>query len=841
MSTIYYDLFNTNQDSEDLAEQLDKDTTIASPFANWYSDHIESEDTRSAVKSIRMEAAEDGYLYYLERIYRNHSVAHEQIYIYKYKISDATTEFFAYAKTLADPSILQDVTFEKAGRSEVFYITIDYTQIPDGGLIGQSSKMFINPSNYIYDKFTDLIIDSLSTKFPYLPTNTPVGSATTFTLEQCGEFLVDLYLDGTYNPAKDYRLRLVRRNYTSTTWLLYVYEDATLVSFFQVTSSPEDGDNITIHDLKESGGSGITGKIAVRWSVIDEDVNYEMLSSDYILDPKVWDNKNAFIINSAIAIETVETRTPTLTTIAVSRDDGLTAISDALDAITDATEYKRYKLIVDGHFIFTDPLDVPVANTITGEYAIIEGKNWVDIEGLGKDRTVISMEFNAGSVFHSTKTYIDYQPVIWNCNSKLTKMSVIGKNCRYTKHIEGGNAFNDKEFNIENLYLRFKGATEMGGSAGTCVGTGINSGQVWNFKNCDIIGDGDVAFAMHSALQVVEKGGEVNFNNCSFFGRLSFANYPVERIVNVTLTNCSFDKTNNLLTILSTSLDTSISADYSLIKIRSNTHVLTNNIIDDGKGLRIKSKTTGILSKIIFDETSTAFNSIIGDSTIDLEDKTDWLSDKKFGYEYKFGGVGLAGYAISHTDVDETAGHTSLGILLGDCSITSKTLSLNIDGTDYNILFDADYTASSNAAIIAIIDVVIGSVADTDTFVVGSQYYPEFNNMSEVENADTTAILAGMGIVFLTNNTMRRALNSDNRIDGVCLYDTVVGENGRCLKSESLYSMNSGLKFSTLETVDTQRDFGDELGISASSPGYFELSTAPSLLRCTDTNVLKIL
>lgn len=521
---------------------------------------------------------------------------------------------------------------------------------------------------------------------------------------------------------------------------------------------------------------------------------------------------------------------------------GLNAIGDALESITDASENNRYKIIVDGYFLFKLQSDFVYSDPSFGEPTVIIGKNWVDIEGIGKDRTIVAVELTAGQAFTGGKTYTDFQPVMWNCNGKLSNMSIIAKNCRYTIHIESENLANNLTMNFVDLRLINKGAIEVGAGSRDVIGSGMRSGQTWNFTNCEINNElQGGAFAMHTALNAVQKGGNVNLTNCNINGALYLATYSVNRDVYVNLVNCTFNK-NSSVNYVANYGASNLKADYSEIKLKSEESLLYLNVnIDKGKGLRIKSKTTGVGSTVKFIETSTAFNSIIGDSNNTIQSYTNWLNKTQYGYQWKSGGIGLSGYAIGGLDVDEanTARANSLGVMLGDCSVVNKTLTVIIDGVTYNVVFNENFTAQNNAYVIAKIVAVIGSVADVDTPIVGREYYPEYNNVTAMKNADTTAILKGMGVVFVSSTEMRRALNSDNRIDGVCLYDTIIGEQGKCLTAGKLYSMYTGVRFSTLETSATTIATAAELGVSA-TPGVFSTASTPKLLKCVEDDVLEI-
>lgn len=542
----------------------------------------------------------------------------------------------------------------------------------------------------------------------------------------------------------------------------------------------------------------------------------------------------------------------TTTYLRASRTDttagfyGLNAIGDCLASITDNSYYNRYKINVDGHFLFTDPSEFTHIEPLYLEPTVINGKHYVDIEGDGKNTTVISVELSSDSVFPLKTegvyyTYNDYQPVMWNANAKLSNMTIIGKNCRYALHIESGSVANDSVLEFENLRFRFKGNSEMGASSDTCIGTGIRSGQVWKFNYCEIISDNSSCFGIHTALNTVDKGGRVIFDNCIFDGRMYFHTWPVEKQVDLMIINPIF-KSNQYFSYSSYYTSLSNKADYSHIKIKTDTipKAFDNSTVK-GRGLRIKSKSTGVNSIVTVDKDCTAFDSIIGFVSETIMTKTNWLTNLQYGYESRNGAVGVEGYIIGNVDIDESTTHTSLGKKLGDCSTINKTLSLSVDGVSYDIIFDVDCTSLTNTQIITLITDIIGSVATVDTFIVGKEYYPEFDSLKYVTNSDSVVILSGMGVVYSSVKNIRRATTSDGYIDGISLDTFGVGQIGRIIKSGEIYSYNSGQRFRTLEITNTPRTIGDQLGISTTQPGYFDLTTSPKFLRTIDTNILKIL
>lgn len=526
---------------------------------------------------------------------------------------------------------------------------------------------------------------------------------------------------------------------------------------------------------------------------------------------------------------------------------GLTAISDAINSITDASYSKRYVIKVKGVFVFTDPLIVPMEGG--GEYSIIYMKDYVDIEGDGANKSVLIMDFPANSTFHSGKAYSDYQPIYMRYGHKVSNIRVIGKNCRYAFHIETtGNAdCYDKEITIDNCVVEYLGHPDYVGSYGDCLGTGISSGQTWNIKNSVFRWYNYKSFAMHTPLQLFDRPAFVNFSNCIFEGNISLHNYQVENNTFVNFENCTFGqgRIGMINYAVYNNRTTAVHGDYTTIFVNGNSlkalfGVQGNlNRGADLKGavLRIKSLSTGTTSVVRFNHNSSAFTSIIGDGVSANGNKTNYGWDTNYGYVYRDGGVGLSGVAFGTLDVDENASNNvSLGKLLGNCSSTNKTLGVSIDGVDYSIVFDENYTSKDNAYVLSTINTVIGAKGIADIFSPIILYYPNINGLQNVMCDDTGSIHRGMGVIY-TRYGVKKAKNSDNRIDGIALDDMANGQMGRIITMGYIYSQSyrnaqySSSYNTTLDNASSQVYSNKSCGISVTDDGVFDINATPKLIR----------
>ncbi len=184
---------------------------------------------------------------------------------------------------------------------------------------------------------------------------------------------------------------------------------------------------------------------------------------------------------------------------------------------------------------------------------------------------------------------------------------------------------------------------------------------------------------------------------------------------------------------------------------------------------------------------------------------------------------------------------------MGDCSKSPKRLGIVVDGKRYEVVFAKDYDGRgpkeppkiSNAEIAAEIEAVVGGVAKVSFVDPGAEYYPSFKGLRKMSNADETAVLSGMGVLFVSPGSFRKARAADGKIDGLCLDDGRVGDQCRVIVSGELWAQaRKGVRFFARESFPATRNPGDELGISPSEPGIFEAKAKPAFLKAVRKDVL---
>jgi hypothetical protein len=535
---------------------------------------------------------------------------------------------------------------------------------------------------------------------------------------------------------------------------------------------------------------------------------------------------------------------PIKNTITVNRDissgadfTGNRAIQDAIESITDASEYNQYILKCTGVFEATQLSDFDV---LEAENNFIVGKSFIHLEGVKEFKIIGTLPTDNQTV----------SVVRWNADkSTISNCEIIAKNVRYAMHIEGSGTFN------KNYKRTFKNVTFKYDGLIVPVGFGTSTGEEQYFEDCSFYGNKGT-FYFHTN-QDFEKPNIVSLKRCLMYSQGSESTaiqmMGTGQKDKAIFEDCIFNNGSFAYN------DTNFRNDYSdnpnhaecNVSIKSTYPLAVNNSFSN-TCLKITSKSTGSGSSVRLDSNSDAFNLIIGNSSKVSETENEFFRKSLNGYEFKDGSDILSGFALSGIDINEISGkviyRTSLGKRLGDCSTVNKTLTVIIDGVSYDVIFNKNYNGTSettapnytNAQIIAEIEAVIGSVADVKMYNYGIDYYPEFKGVKIVTNADTGAILKGMGVVYNGLNSIRKATNSDNRVDGVALYDMTIGGKGKIIEKGQLYTTNASKRFSILEIDNVRREIGEELGISTTQPGYFDLNASPKLTKVIDANIVKI-
>ena len=534
---------------------------------------------------------------------------------------------------------------------------------------------------------------------------------------------------------------------------------------------------------------------------------------------------------------------------------GNTAIKDAINSITDNSEYRRYVIKATGHFEAKLPSDYTL-NIVGPYWAMFMCKPWVYIDGISKDNCVIRAELPdaLSTCQEDTPTFVKddygkYQPFFIDSSIKgssieIKNVTFSARNTRYPLHIDGSSK------NLENCDILVDSCTlihdgKYGDSIDTIGGSpsgfGASSGLKMTFRNCIFGGNGNGMFYIHSNTGF-DNISNIKWENCTLQNSIQniVNGIHIESIgdgvdMNVEVTGCKMQKFPWVSVYSGTSFDIADSNRIRLITDMSPLPIYYGSPDVVSLGLKITSSTT-TGSSVRFVTTS-AFNDIVGYS-----DQKNYIfpnrynREQQYGYQWKDGGVGLSAIAIGLKNLAETSVY-KIGTRLGDCSTTNKTLGIIIDGITYTVTFNKNYTSMTNDAIVAEINTAINGHGVASLYNVNGDWYPEFNNISSTAVDDTTAILAGMGIVYTTTGA-RRAKNSDNTIDGIALDDGVTGQSIRVITKGSTNIQDTRYSIKKVSGFPLWYDMSirQSIGISTTQDGYFDTVATPTLLIKTSEN-----
>lgn len=524
---------------------------------------------------------------------------------------------------------------------------------------------------------------------------------------------------------------------------------------------------------------------------------------------------------------------------------GLNAIGDAVTSITDASENKQYYIMVDGHFMFTNPKMVDDGGDFKyehyGEPTPVFSKKNVHIYGVDKSKAVVEVDLDENlqpSDFPTDKSFMSYQPVYVTTDADIRNITFIGKNVRYTSHIEQMDA------NGMGAKVIYKNCSFISKLSSKGSKSSMTIGEIRYFDlmmiDCDFYNENKQAlFGGHTPLSKILNGRQncnIEFNGCNFAsgGYIGLNTYAYNRQDVAVFKNCKFSPE---VTFFSGANADSKRGLGDLLKFKiAGLPLPYSTDPASACALRIKT-TTGSSSSVRVDPTCTAFG-IFGNSVEDTIIPLPNGAIKTYGYEYKDDANGANAYACGWVNIDATTGN-SLGSLLEDCSSTSKTLRLIINGTDYSVVFNTDLTNETNENIIALINAVISSVAVCDTYNPERSYYPEFDGEEYgLTNSDSATIEKGMAIVKSSIDGIRRAKQTDGYIDGIAIDTIYVGQKGRIITKGKMFNSNSvSISIYPILTLS----YGDKISVDADNDGMFIKSNTSPVLKALGSGIVEII
>lgn len=501
---------------------------------------------------------------------------------------------------------------------------------------------------------------------------------------------------------------------------------------------------------------------------------------------------------------------------------------DAADGITRTIIYCKGEVFVNNANQFTQQED-----TLYNVVFIPSTKSNIELVGEGADKTSLVVEMADDFANYGT-----YQPMgIYGNNSLVKGMSIYGKNCRYCIHIDATarNIGDADNYNIRIEDVLCRHYNNAGGSFKLAFAACASDGMTITAERCTFIQENDDTPPMSTHDNVdYSKGGILKFKECKFMNTTRAVELAVFQMLGsgaenvIIYDNCDFTHCQPIMLCENnnaTSQDISkfVANNHFTIKGVSQTPIAyQTRSTSRSRVLRITSKTAGSSSSVRFDKTSSAFDILIKGNYITGYTELTGIVHAD-GYQYRDGADVVSGFAMGELalDVDTNA---SIQKRLGDCSSSNKSLVVSVDGTDYTITFNQNYTSYSDADMLAVFTAVLGDVANVELYNWGADYFPELQpSMTWGKNTSEEAILVGMG-VMVRGGAVTKA-TSDDKVMGIALDNILPNCQGRIVRKAILSIYEDARHHICLETYPTRgtSDFYSYRGFFGigSTPGVF--------------------
>lgn len=463
--------------------------------------------------------------------------------------------------------------------------------------------------------------------------------------------------------------------------------------------------------------------------------------------------------------------------------NGRCAIQRAIDAADGIT-----KTIIHckGHLNVTSTSQFfPAENGLKAVVFIPSTKSNIELRGDGVDSTSIDV-----SLPDETANYETYEPMeVWGNNCVVRDMSVTAKNCRYCIHNDASARTVCNGYTISFIGLVLKHYENAGHAFNSCLGLGISSGMTLITEGCRFIHEDTYTPSLYiHDNKNFESGFVWKIKDCVLVHKHSglvpllvqSLGSNVEGIIEIENLDmgvdlpvifCDVNVNNSITRIKGT-------ADYPIgYKTRAT---------DTGLVLKVTSKATGGAGGIRFDENSSAFKDLISSDKGTTEYKDSTGVTHIDGYLCRDGVDVLNSYAMGTISLDKRKGY-SIQSRLGDCSISHKDLVVRVDGYDYTIIFDQNYTLWSDDQMLNVFTNVLGEVADVELYNKGADYFPEIEPSFKCKkNGMQEAILCGMGIKIEGDKMIKATC--DDEVDAIVIDDVAPDCYGRVV-SKALLSI----------------------------------------------------
>ncbi len=461
-------------------------------------------------------------------------------------------------------------------------------------------------------------------------------------------------------------------------------------------------------------------------------------------------------------------------------------IQAAIDGILDASLTNQYEILVYDDWYFTARSQLSGgAPGSTSQSWVFRNKDYVHVRGHGGIRK-IEVQLPNNSVAND----LIYTQTAWHSGySRLENLHLIIKNGRYALHTEGAGVDDaDDRQELINCILEHQGNQDASNfnswRSDNAWGFGNSSGQKTYAKGCTFIARKQ-SITYHTNF-VYANPTHLKLENCDLIEREPSRLDSAYASLAMNAAELGSGQ-KHTLELVGCNINNAISISgswYTNTTKRDDARTLIWNIVGHGNspisfklgGINVLKLESVANNVRIYVKGGTAAGLIYGDI-----------------FRSKTGVVDMKGYTVGSISIEPgsngyvTNYMTSLGHRLGDCSSVNKTLIVNVNGTDYTVTFDKNYSggavtsvpAYSNAQILTEINTALSGVATATDYY--SEFFPQVSDMyAIVKNASTSeSIKRGMGVVWdytKGQSYVRKATNGE-KIDGIALDDVFAGGN----------------------------------------------------------------
>ncbi|WP_159333246.1 hypothetical protein [Sphingobacterium multivorum] len=601
----------------------------------------------------------------------------------------------------------------------------------------------------------------------------------------------NIYLiDPKRNIGDEYSISYYWQNHTLGKFGLQLYKNGTDPTNFTFSGSPEKG---SIEKLSSDPSEAL--------SYIDIIIEFNDITTDsflgYLEDRKEIFLPAAFQYEKTKQIIELASGVKENTKRLNLSENGVNAIQNAIDSIFDASPNNIYNLRVGAGLYKITNSSQFLGNP--GYPAMILMKDHVNIIGDSKEDCVLWAElpYNDTDIDTSIPRTLHQTIYNWSDNCLIENFTIVAKNMRYVLHQDNPQEASRTRYykNCDFIFLGDKGNLVALG-IGTWSGskTYVEGGRSYSAYSNAFACHNNVAFSDPSLWHF--KGH--TFSSEAGAGPIAMQNSGSLISDVVVFENCKTegDWVLNYLEwwIYSPGVNDHFNhADWK-IKGFGNAPMYFNNEVD-GKALKIEASTIG--EKVRFDNTSSAYPILI------TNNKKYWgylghpereIVDQYVVFDST---SGLNSYAIGGKSIKESnypfgvnLSQDSLGKRLGNCSVVNKNLGIIIGSATINIVFNKNYTAFTNAEVIAEINTALGTKGMASEYNVGKDYYPEFTDCNFLMTNATTEVIEKGSFVTRVGSKIKKADINDEvfgiAIDDIApfsIQDGLIKGKGRVVKN----------------------------------------------------------